>query len=513
MVKKRNSKFKSSLYDQNEFTLTFELVPTRGGRSREHVKTLEFARLLVEDDRFQAISITDNAGGHAALAPEAMGVEIQAMGLDVIVHCSCKDKNRNQMESLLFAWDHIGLRNLLVITGDYPKAGYKGFPKPVFDLGSIQTLDLISRQNRGIFWNSKKRPGRCYPNPTSYLKGVAFSPFKRLESELRMQYFKLHKKVANGGDFIITQVGFDARKFHEILQYTRECGFKIPILGNVFIPNLTVSNLMYQGEVPGCEIADSLYNDMKTESNSPDKGKKARLIRAAKLLSVLKGMGYAGAHIGGPHLEYEDIDFMLNKAKEFEPQWQELVGDLDYWFPDGYYLYEKDNKTGLNTGQLKALMSGKKKTNIGYFVSRKFHSLMFDKSGVLYAPMKKVCLSLDGSRLDHLLAGFEHFVKFLGFGCKNCGDCALAELAFLCPQNGCAKYLLNGPCGGSKDGWCEVYPGKKRCFYVRVFERLVLIGAQDMMKDGLMPPINWSLYNTSSWVNFFRGIDHLSEDF
>ena len=60
------------------------------------------------------------------------------MGLDVISHFSCKDKNRNQIESLLFGWDRSGLHNLLVLTGDYPKPGFQGAPKPVFDLDSVQ---------------------------------------------------------------------------------------------------------------------------------------------------------------------------------------------------------------------------------------------------------------------------------------------------------------------------------------------------------------------------------------
>ncbi len=76
-----------------------------------------------------------------------LGLEIKKMGLDVITHFSCKDKNRNQMESLLFGWDREGLCNLLVLSGDYPKKGFQGTPKPVFDLGSVQALHLISRMN------------------------------------------------------------------------------------------------------------------------------------------------------------------------------------------------------------------------------------------------------------------------------------------------------------------------------------------------------------------------------
>ena len=66
----------------------------------------------------------------------------------------------------------------------------------------------------------------------------------------------------------------------------------------------------------------------------------------------------------------------------------------------------------------------------------------------------------------------EHLIKFLLFACQDCGDCTLTSLGFLCPQSRCAKYLLNGPCGGSRDGWCEIYPGRRRCLYVKAYERL-----------------------------------------
>ena len=106
------SPFQRSLVSPEEFTITFELVPSRGGRNRQIDRTLGLARELALDGRIRAVSITDNAGGSPALSPEVLGLEIKAMGLDVISHFSCKDKNRNEMESQLFGWDRRGLHNL-----------------------------------------------------------------------------------------------------------------------------------------------------------------------------------------------------------------------------------------------------------------------------------------------------------------------------------------------------------------------------------------------------------------
>lgn len=505
MQAKKDHSFRQSLLDPQEFTVTLELVPSRGGHSKEHTRILDLAEKLACDQRIRAVSITENAGGHAALSPEVLGLEIQKNGLEVIVHFSSKDKNRNQMESLLFAWDRLGIRDLLVISGDYPQEGYRGYAKPVFDLDSVHVLDLLSRMNRGDFGGSRFSSAI---HPTSFFLGVALSPFKRLEAELLMQYYKLHRKAACGADYIITQVGFDARKFQEVLFYLQANDLDLPAIGNVFVPSLKVAELMHQGKIPGCIIPDRLYAEILREARSPDKGKKSRLIRAAKLLAILKGLGYAGAHLGGPGLNYEDIDFLLTTAETFLPAWQELVAEMNHWLDHGFYLFTRDEKTGLNTREMTRTSANRTRFLPHYRLAKAIHTLAFTPTGPLHGAGEKICLALEESRLENGLTRMEHMLKFLLFDCRNCGDCTLHELAFVCAQSGCAKYLLNGPCGGSRDGWCEVYPGKKRCLYVCIYERLTSQNLGETMKKGFVPPRNWALNNTSSWLNYYQGRDH-----
>ncbi len=511
MTANKNTNFENHLLDPGSFTLTFELVPSRGGRGKEHTRILHFAKEAASDGRIQAMSITENAGGHPALSPEVLGSEIKKMGLDIITHFSCKDKNRNQMESLLFAWDRIGLHNLLVITGDYPQTGFRGHPKPVFDLDSIHLLDLLRCMNKGMPISCDTGSGSPQIQNTSYFMGVALSPFKKHESELMMQYYKLHRKISAGANFVITQVGFDARKFHEVLLYMQQNNLHVPVLGNVFIPNLPVVEHMYHGRVPGCVIPQKLYTDIKQEAESSDKGKKARLLRAAKLLAVLKGLGYAGAHIGGPGLTFTDIDYVLNQANDFEKRWLGCIPDLSNWPEDAFFYFEKDQATGLNSAIKNDRQRFTPKVSIHYRFAETVHRYIFDQKGLLYNPFREFCLAMENSKSSWVLAQFEHLVKFLAFNCQNCGDCTLAELAYVCPQSGCAKYLLNGPCGGSVDGWCEVYPGKKRCLYVRIYDRLKPYHLERSYKTGYIPPRNWSLNKTSSWVNFFQGRDHSAQ--
>jgi methylenetetrahydrofolate reductase (NADPH) len=507
-----NSKLRRSLTDPDEFTLTFELVPGRGGRTQEIDRIVNLAKNIAADGRFQALSITENAGGQPALSPETLGTEILAMGSEVIIHLSCKDKNRNQMESLLFGWDRHNLHNLLVIAGDYPKEGYRGFPKPVFDLDTIHVLDMLSHMNKSGKTFLDNATDKVHEESIPFFKGVVVSPFKLLESELVMQYYKLNRKVGAGADFVITQLGYDVRKFHELLLYMKENQLTIPVLGNVFIPSLRVVELMHQGKLPGCLIPDALYDQFQQEARSEDKGKKARLVRAAKLLAILKGLGYDGAHIGGPVLDFKDIDFVVSQADQMTSDWQSLIPDLSLCPPKAFHYYEKDPETGLNITRQTQKKRKMAPLMSGYSFSHWVHEIAFEPEGLLYDFCKKLCLSLDKTRMRGPLSTFEHINKMALFGCLNCGDCTLAKLAFLCPQSRCAKYLLNGPCGGSHNGWCEVYPGRKRCMYVLAYDRLKPYGlVEDKFKSGFIPPRNWALNNTSSWVNYYRGRDNFSK--
>jgi len=506
VIQKNGSRFQRSLLDPAEFTLTLELVPSRGGRSAAHVRALDFARAAAADGRLAAVSITENAGGHPALAPEVLGQEILRLGLDVIIHLSCKDKNRNQIESSLFAWDRAGLRNLLVLAGDYPQSGYRGYPKPVFDLDTVHVLDLIGRLNREQPGGDRRNPAAKGQEPTSFCKGVVVSPFKYLESELMMQYFKLQRKAAAGAEYVITQVGYDARKFQELLLFMRRNGIKLPVLGNVFVPTPQVARLMNQGKIPGVELPDDYYRELQDDFQAGEAGRKRILNRAARLLCVLKGLGYAGAHLGGPGLTYAEFDYILAEQEARRDDWPEFVAEFSSWPRDSFFYFREDPESGLNLEE--PALPAPAGHSLHYGFSRRVHDLAFGEGGRCCRQFARICRWLDRAGYGEWLDRFEHLVKFLLYRCRNCGDCTLAELAFLCPQSGCAKNILNGACGGSRQGWCEVYPGRRRCLYVLVYERLKGAGLLHTMREGFVPPRDWSLTETSSWINFYLRRDH-----
>jgi hypothetical protein len=93
--------------------------------------------------------------------------------------------------------------------------------------------------------------------------------------------------------------------------------------------------------------------------------------------------------------------------------------------------------------------------------------------------------------------------------CKDCGDCSLPEIAYVCPESMCAKNQRNGPCGGTRDGLCEVYDTE--CIWSQAYERLKAYGEEAEMLDGPVVVKDNALAGTSAWANTFLGRDHLAQ--
>jgi len=504
------NRFKEALLNPSVFPVTWELVPGRGAREVAQEKAIALAGQAARGEKIQALTVTDNPGGTPAMSADFMGCEILKLGIEPLVHFTCKDKNRNQIESQLYALDRAGGRNLLVMSGDYPVSGYQGRPAPVFDLDPIHTLQLISDMNRGLEYPGVK--GKVRHQPSDFFTGAVVSPFKATEAEQMLQYYKLKKKIDAGAQFIVTQLGYDARKFHEVLLFMKQSGFNLPLMGNIYILPYGAARMMNRNELSGSVVTDKLLAELEQEKNDPDKGEGARILRAARMYAIMKGMGFSGVHIGGHNIKYEQVEKIISQGEALTSQWTDLIRHFDYPIPGGFYYFEHDQKTGLNlekpTPQSRPLDA---KIECSYGFSRLSHKLMFEPEKKFYGLMKRFSQKVEGTKMEVLFHKLEHLTKVMLFDCKDCGDCALIDVAYLCPMSQCPKNQRNGACGGSFEGWCEVYPGKKQCVYVRAYARLKKHGEEARLEKGIVPPCNWDLYQTSSWINFYLGKDHTSK--
>jgi methylenetetrahydrofolate reductase (NADPH) len=507
----QENRFKEALLNPYVFPVTWELVPGRGAREAAQEKALALAIQAAEGGKISALTVTDNPGGSPAMSADFMGSEILNLGIEPLVHFTCKDKNRSSIESQLYAVDRAGVRNLLVMSGDYPVSGYQGRPAPVFDLDPIHALQLISDMNRGLEYPGGR--GNILHQPSDFFPGAVVSPFKATEAEQMVQYYKLKKKIDAGAQFIVTQLGYDARKFHEVFLFMKLSGFDIPLVGNIYILPYGAAKMMNRNELPGSVVTDKLLAELDQEKNDHDKGEGARILRASRMYAILKGMGYSGVHIGGHNIKYEQVEKIIRQGEELASVWTDLVRHFDYPIAKGFYYFESDPTTGLNREKQTGRLSRPLDAQVGccYGVSRLFHKLMFEPGKKLYGFMKGLSRRVEGTRLERFFHKLEHLIKVLIFDCKDCGDCALIDVAYLCPMSQCPKNQRNGACGGSFEGWCEVYPGKKQCVYVMAYARLKKHGEEAQLDKGIVPPCNWDLYQTSSWINFYLGKDHTSK--
>ncbi len=522
----RSSRLAHDLGDGG-FAHVAELVPWRGGLTDDAgARVRALAAELGADGRFAALSITDSAGGHAMLSPEVLASQLTEAGQDVIVHVACRDRNRNELLSLGWRLASAGIENLLVLSGDYPTEGYLGVARPVFDLDSVSLLALYDGLNHGEI--SRDVVGRAIPRdrarsvpalgpvrgqgtavapPTSFFLGAAVNPFKRVERDLVPQYAKLAFKARMGARFAITQVGYDPRKLDELARFVADEALPLRLLANVFVLSRTTARIFRAGEIPGVAIPDSLADRAEREAASPDKGKAFFLDLAARQVAIARGLGYAGAYVGGTS-RVQDFAAVLDRAAAFGPDdWRAFVREDAWALPGTFYLYEPDRGSGLNA-PAKAPRARPRRIPLAYRASRAVHALAFEPGSPGFRAAGRLYAAAERAHLGHVAHVAEQAIKIPFFDCRDCGDCSLPEIAYLCPESQCVKNQRNGPCGGSRDGECEI-PGRE-CIWARAYDRLRPYGEDAAMLD--RPPAipDNALRRTSAWANTYLGRDHVT---
>ena len=509
LIEKANP-LRQAILDPDTFCVTWEQIPGRGAFEIQQEIVFDNVDRAAEGGKIHAISVTDNPGGNPALSTEMLCAAIKKSGMEPLVHLACRDKNRNEIESMLYGVAAEGVRNVLVLSGDYPSSdGFEGTPKPVFDIDPVNTLRLIGLMNTGLA--HKVMTKTVTLAPTDFFAGVCVSPFKKLESEIVTQYYKLKKKIQSGAQFIVTQVGYDARKLHEVLQWLKFNRYDIPVLANIYILPYGAAKLMNANGIPGCVVTDKLVGELSAESKSEDKGRSARLLRAAKQYAIAKAFGCAGAHIGGHGITYEMMDFVIDRGEALGNEAESLVNEFSYPQKNGFYFFQKDAGTGLNS-DVPAERTARPYVPLIYRISRIAHSLVFNEKSFLFPLLQRFAMRVDSSPTARRKFGtYEHLAKTVMFDCKNCGDCALFDVAYICPMSQCPKEQRNGPCGGSYKGWCEVYPDEKKCIWVQAYRRLKAFHEEEKLEQHVVPPCNWRLHDTSSWLNFYLGRDHTAK--
>ena len=511
-----NSTFREML-SAGRFIYGAELVTTRGiPEPDQRPKLVELGEALAANPRINWISITDNAGGNPMLPADWLANILKPSGTQLVIHLACKDLNRNGLESAAWRYAAEGFDNILALTGDYPATGFQGRALPVFDLDSVSLVSMLRLMNEGMEVTRPNGKTERLPK-TNFFIGCAVSPFKRQERELMPQYFKLARKIQSGAQWVIPQLGYDMRKFHEIKLFLEWANLSTPVIGNVYVLNKMVAGLFNKNRIPGCVVSDALYAQVEKYAAGPDKGRAFFTELAAKQLAVFKGLGFAGGYLGGVH-KAESFAQIIDLAESFGPDdWKEFAKEIQYPKTDEFYLFEQDPQTGLGDGAqlnrayLQSLQTPPRAADVtwNYRLTRLVHSLAFTPGKNLFPLLQKIYGGLEKGnckRTIQTLHGVEHASKALMYGCKDCGDCSLPDTAYLCPRGSCSKIARNGPCGGSCDGRCEL--DDKDCLWARAYDRLKYYSESRDMLDAPAVFANPALIGSSAWANNFLGRDH-----
>ena len=495
------------------FVVAAELVTSRGLLSADSGRALQSrARELAANPRIDVLSITDNPGGYAMLAPDTLGSDLLSLGQDVVIHLSCKDWNRNALESRGWKLGSEGFHNVLCMSGDYPVTGHKGHAAPVFDIDSVGLISLFMQMNAGL--EDERRPS-LQLGRTDFFVGCVVTNHKRHEREVIPQYLKLKKKVAAGARFVINQIGYDTRKDDELVRWIRRAGLPVAPLANVYVLSPAAARAFHRGAIPGVVVTDELLEIVERQAASPDDGKAFFVDLAARHVAVARGLGFAGVYVGG-HVPAATFDEILDAADRYAADdWVGLAREIQFPLEGEFYFFERDPETGLSSDVVNgAYLESKRRRRtdlrvpVKYRFSRRLHQVAFAEDAPLHPTGRAVYRAIERSprsvvKLAHAL---EQAAKVPLFSCKDCGDCSLPEIAYVCPESMCAKNQRNGPCGGTRDGLCEVYDTE--CIWSQAYERLKAYGEEEAMLDGPVVVKDNALAGTSAWANTFLGRDH-----
>jgi methylenetetrahydrofolate reductase (NADPH) len=511
--------FRAALSDPGQTAYLLEIAP--GDRNVEQIYAMAEG---LRNSPF-TFTITDTPSGKHLPGPDTIGLEVaRIMNRQAIVNLSCKSDDRTGIMRRVLALYQQGLRHCFAVTGDYPFDG-----RPCFDLDAVTLLLGLEALRRG------RDAATLLPLVQGPLEGLmagsAVSPFKYAEPDLWGQYLKMWKKWRAGAAYFITQVGFDPKKFCELRLYANRAGMGgVPLLGSVYYLDPRVVYVLTRHRVPGLTLPEDLCR--KYYSILLPKDERARIrklsfvelveyekgvaIRRAALLAdiLVRGLEYKGVDLAGIP-DVETALAILELIQELKGRdWRESLeeyraGDgtrpMELGPPGGFYLFPDGGDGLLRHGPFQQA------DRRGYAASSRamgwLHRTFFEKGKGLYGLLEWAASGPPDSAALGLLTQAEQAIKSAALGCEMCGDCRIAELFYHCPEpsQGCAKHLLNGPCGGADErGMCEVHP-ERRCYWNKVIEAALAEGKFDQLYQ-IQLPKNPRLQHTSSWRNEVLGL-------
>ena len=270
---------------EGSFVVSVEVDAPRGVSPE---RALEAARML-KDAGIDAINIADGPRAQARMSNGALGLLIQReVGMEVILHFCCRDRNLLGMQGDLIGAHALGLRDVLCVTGDPPRMGDYPRATAVFDVDAIGLVQLVNRLNHGL-----DAAGNPVGEKTALVIGVGANPAAvNLDEEIRRFEFK----VDAGAEFCMTQPVYDVRLLETFLERIRHV--RIPVLAGI-LPLASFRNAEFlHEEVPGMSVPAEIRERMRL-AGTGDAARKEGIAIAREALAACRSL-VQGAYVMPP---------------------------------------------------------------------------------------------------------------------------------------------------------------------------------------------------------------------
>ena len=270
-----------------EFVTSVEIVPPRGVDATKMLTDVAALKRAGVD----AVNVPDGPRAQSRMGAVLTSLLIeQRVGIETVTHYCCRDRNLLGMLSDLLGASAMGLRNLLIITGDPPKMGPYPDATAVFDIDAIGLTNLVSRLNHGL-----DPGGNAIGAPTRFAIGVGVNP---AALDLAHEIRRFEWKVDAGAEYAITQPVFDVEQLERFLD--RIAHVRIPIIAGIW-PLVSVRNAEFlANEVPGVTVPESIISRMRAASGvSKEVAVTEGIAIAREMLERVRGT-VQGAQVSAP---------------------------------------------------------------------------------------------------------------------------------------------------------------------------------------------------------------------
>ncbi|MFN5582840.1 bifunctional homocysteine S-methyltransferase/methylenetetrahydrofolate reductase [Gemmatimonas sp.] len=285
-----------------KFVTSVEIVPPRGV---DTVK-LEHDAAALAKAGVDAINVPDGPRAQSRMGAIATSLIIERHGIEAVTHYACRDRNLLGMLSDLLGASALGLRNMLLITGDPPKMGPYPDATAVFDIDAIGLTNLVRNLNRGM------DPGNNpIGEPTRFVIGVGVNP---VAIDPAHELKRFHWKVEAGAEYAITQPVFDPAQLEAFLDSIHDV--RIPVIAGIW-PLVSARNAEFlANEVPGVTVPKEILERMRKAN---DKSKEHALAEgiaiAREALDRVRG-AVQGVQVSAP---FGKVELALQVMPDVQP--------------------------------------------------------------------------------------------------------------------------------------------------------------------------------------------------